>query len=110
MTDPTTNTAARAATGPAQAATGPAQIAVSPAPVARPTAPNRHRLALLVLIGVYPLITAIIYGVAPFTAGWEIWQRNLVIAPIMVAAMVYGMIPFIQTRFRAFLSAGRKPG
>ncbi len=69
--------------------------------------PSRHRLALLVLVGVYPLITAIIYGVAPFTAGWEIWQRNLVVAPIMVAAMVYGMIPFIQTRFRAFLSPRR---
>ncbi len=76
----------------------------------RPALPSRHRLALLVLVGVYPLITAIIYGVAPFTVGWEIWQRNLVVAPIMVAAMVYGMIPFSQARFRAFLSPPRNRG
>ena len=76
----------------------------------QPAVPSRHRLALLVLVGVYPLITAIIYAVAPFTAGWEVWQRNLLVAPIMVAAMVYGMIPFIQTRFRAFLTAGHRSG
>jgi antibiotic biosynthesis monooxygenase (ABM) superfamily enzyme len=87
------------------------QSAFTPAQASqRPALPSRHRLALLVLVGVYPLITAIIYGVAPFTVGWEIWQRNLVVAPIMVAAMVYGMIPFIQARFRAFLSAPRSRG
>lgn len=74
----------------------------------KPAVPSRHRLALLVLIGVYPLITAIIYAVAPFTAGWEIWQRNLVVAPIMVVTMVYFMIPAIQSRFRGFLTGQRK--
>jgi antibiotic biosynthesis monooxygenase (ABM) superfamily enzyme len=86
------------------------QPAVGPAPVPKPAAPNPHRMALLVTIGVYPLITAIVYGVAPFTAGWEIWQRNLVVTPIMSAAMSYGLIPFIQKHFRAFLMAGRHSG
>ena len=63
--------------------------------------------ALLTLIGVYPLITAIIYVVSPFTAGLEIWQRNLVVAPVMVAAMVYFMIPAILKRFRRFLAGAR---
>ena len=70
---------------------------------ARPAVPNRQRFAVLVLVGVYPLVTGISYAIAPFTAGWEIWQRGLLIAPIMVPVMVYGLIPFIQTRFRGWL-------
>ena len=69
----------------------------------RPATPSRHRFTLLVLVGVYPLITAISYATAPFTAGWEIWQRGLVLTPIMAPIMVYGLIPFIQTRFRSWL-------
>ena len=69
----------------------------------RPAGPNRQRFALLVLIGVYPLVTGISYAIAPFTAGWQIWQRGLLIAPIMVPMMVYGLIPFIQTRFHSWL-------
>ena len=70
---------------------------------ARPAVPNRQRFAVLVLVGVYPLVTGISYAIAPLTAGWEIWQRGLLIAPIMVPVMVYGLIPFIQTRFRGWL-------
>jgi antibiotic biosynthesis monooxygenase (ABM) superfamily enzyme len=75
----------------------------SPAAPARPAGPNRLRFALLVLVGVYPLVTGISYAIAPLTAGWEIWQRGLLLAPIMVPAMVYGLIPFIQSRFRGWL-------
>lgn len=64
---------------------------------------SRPRFALLVLIGVYPLITCIAYLVAPLTTGWPIWQRNLMVTPIMVAAMVYGLIPTIHARFGRFL-------
>ncbi len=70
---------------------------------ARPAGPNRLRFTLLVLLGVYPLITAISYAVGPFTAGWEVWQRTLIVTPIMAPVMVYGLIPFIQTRFRSWL-------
>jgi len=69
----------------------------------RPAMPDRNRLALLVLVGVYPIITAILYVLGPLTAGWEVWQRTLVLAPLMVTLMVYGLIPLITTRFRGFL-------
>lgn len=75
----------------------------APTAAARPAGPNRARFMLLVLIGVYPLITAISYAIAPLTAGWDIWQRGLVLTPIMAAIMVYFLIPFIQTRFRGWL-------
>lgn len=49
---------------------------------------SRPRFAMLVLIGAYPLITSLLYLVFPLTEGWSIWQRTLVIVPLMVSAMV----------------------
>lgn len=69
-----------------------------------PRGPSRPRLALLMLIAVYPLITAVLYAVAPLTEGWEIWQRSLLIAPIMVGAIVFAIAPMINRRFAAFLA------
>jgi len=74
---------------------------------AGPSAAARARLATLVLIAVYPLITAIIYAVAPFTSDWPIWERNFLIAPLMVVAMIYFVIPAIQKRFGKFIASGR---
>ncbi|MER8791048.1 hypothetical protein NKH71_24810 [Mesorhizobium sp. M0983] len=62
------------------------------------------RFALLVLLGVYPLITAILYMVFPLTKEWQIWQRTLVIAPLMVSIMIWGLIPGVQRAFRGFIN------
>lgn len=68
-------------------------------------APSRHRLALVLVFAVYPVITGVLYAIGPFTDGWTIWQRSMVVAPTMVAIMVYGLIPFIQRNLRTFLTA-----
>jgi antibiotic biosynthesis monooxygenase (ABM) superfamily enzyme len=65
---------------------------------------SRPRFALLVLAGVYPLITGLLYIVLPLLNGWPIWQETLVIAPIMVSIMVWGLIPAVQRVFRGFLN------
>ena len=65
---------------------------------------SRPRFALLVLAGVYPLITALLYLVLPLLDGWPIWQETLLIAPLMVTMMVWGVIPTIQTRFQRFIN------
>lgn len=65
---------------------------------------SRPRFALLVLAGVYPLITTILYALAPLTEEWLIWQRTLLIAPTMVGAMIWGVIPAVQRGFRGFLN------
>lgn len=70
----------------------------------RPTRFSRPRFALLVLLGVYPLITLLLYLVLPLTDGWPIWQRTLLIAPIMVTIMVWGLIPGVQNLFRSFIN------
>jgi antibiotic biosynthesis monooxygenase (ABM) superfamily enzyme len=58
--------------------------------------PSRLLFCALVLVGVYPLVTALGYVSQPFTIGWQIWQRNLIVVPVMVLTMVYGLIPAIN--------------
>ncbi len=65
---------------------------------------SRPRFALMVLLGVYPLITALLYIIMPLTEGWTIWQRTLLIAPLMVSVMIWGLIPAVQRVFRGFLN------
>ena len=69
-----------------------------------PTQFSRPRSALLVLLGVYPALTAILYAVRPLTDGWAIWQRTLLVTPIMAAIMVWSIIPAIQNLFRGFIN------
>ena len=69
-----------------------------------PTRFSRPRFALLVLLGAYPVITAILYFVFPLTGGWSIWQRTVLVAPMMVGAMVWGVTPAVQQRFRSFIN------
>jgi EmrB/QacA subfamily drug resistance transporter len=67
---------------------------------------SRPRFALLVLLGTYPVITAILCCVFPPTEGWAIWQRSLLVAPMTVAIMVWGVIPAVQKLFRDFINPG----
>lgn len=68
---------------------------------------SRPRFAFLVALGVYPLITGLLYLIFPLTDGWLLWQRTLLIVPIMVTAMVWGLIPGVQKHFRGFLNPQR---
>lgn len=65
---------------------------------------SRPRFAFLVALGVYPLVTALLYLIFPLTDGWMIWQRTLVLVPIMVTSMVWVLIPTVQRRFHGFLN------
>ena len=49
------------------------------------------------------MITAYIYLIFPFTEGWAIWQRTLLLAPLMVLTIVYVIAPQLQKRFGAFI-------
>ena len=67
------------------------------------TAPSKLRFAFFVFLGVYPLVTLAMMIVTPLTQGWPLPLRTLVMVPVIVTAMVWGIIPFIQTRLRRFL-------
>lgn len=66
-------------------------------------APSRLRFAGFVLLFVYPLVCALQLLLMPLTADWPLLARNAVFVPLMVTAMVWGIIPFIQTRLRRWL-------
>lgn len=65
--------------------------------------PSRWRTLVITFLGVYPLITAILYVVLPLARGWQVWQTTLLVAPVMVTIMVLWMIPFIQKNFSGFI-------
>ena len=79
-----------------------------PAAQAKPPVPIRWRQALLTGLAVYPFITLYILVLFPFTEGWAIWQRTLLLVPIMVLTMVYVISPVLQKRFGGFI-VGRAP-
>ena len=70
--------------------------------------PPRLRLTLLMTLSVYPVVTLYLYVLMPLTDGWDIWQRSLILVPMMSATIVLLVVPFINRRFSAFI-AGRKP-
>lgn len=69
-------------------------------------APSKIRFALLVMLFVYPIVTGLLYlsvAIAPVMA---LWYRTLHIVPLVVIAMVWGVIPFINGRLRRLLYYG----
>lgn len=58
---------------------------------------GRPLFALLVFAAVYPLVTALSYLMQAAAAHWPIWQRHLVVVPVIVLAMVYAIIPAIHS-------------
>lgn len=68
-----------------------------------PTPPHRLRLALVMTFAVYPLITTLLLVLGPLTSDWPVWQRTLVLTPIMVGSILYGVLPFVLRTFGPFL-------
>ena len=64
---------------------------------------SNWRLAFLVLIAVTPLVTLMSYATDALTASWPVCARSILIAPIMVGAIVFGIIPAIHVRFGQFI-------
>lgn len=70
------------------------------------TLSSRLRLALLMAIGVYPVVTLYLYLLAPISSDWTLWQRTLVLVPLMVVTIIFAVMPLINRLFGGFI-AGR---
>lgn len=57
---------------------------------------GRLTFSVLVFAAVYPLVTGLSYLMQAAARDWEIWQRHLVVVPIVVLAMVFVIIPGIN--------------
>lgn len=67
----------------------------------------RLRLTALMTVFVYPVVTLYLYALMPLTPGWDIWQRSLVLVPLMASTIVLVLVPFINRRFGAFIAGKR---
>lgn len=68
----------------------------------------RARMALLMSFAVYPVVIAYATLVSALTPGWEFWQRSFLIVPLMATTIVFFIVPFITTRFGAFIAGTKK--
>lgn len=64
----------------------------------------RLRMTLLMTLAVYPLVTLYLYILMPLTDGWTIWQRSLILVPMMSATIVLAVVPLITRRFGGFIA------
>lgn len=74
----------------------------------QPSLASKLRMAMVMTLVVYPVVTLYLYILMPLTTGWELWQRSLVLVPFMATTIVMLIVPFISKRFGAFI-AGKKP-
>jgi antibiotic biosynthesis monooxygenase (ABM) superfamily enzyme len=65
--------------------------------------PKRYKLAVLVWIGLYPLLTALSYLTAPLLAEFPIPVRTLALSLILVPIMIFVLIPSINKYFAGWL-------
>ncbi|WP_254701417.1 hypothetical protein [Neorhizobium galegae] len=71
--------------------------------------PSKVRLAIVMILAVYPLITMLLYILAPLTEGWAVWHRTILIAPIMVLSIVFVVSPAIQKYLGWFVARMPSP-
>lgn len=68
----------------------------------------RARMAFLMTFAVYPVVVVYASIIGALTPGWEFWQRSLILVPFMASTIVFFIVPFIQTRFGAFIAGKKK--
>jgi antibiotic biosynthesis monooxygenase (ABM) superfamily enzyme len=64
---------------------------------------SRPRFAVAVAIGIYPVITSLLYVLGPVFGSWPTWQKTLALVPLIVAAMVWGIIPAVHRWLRPWI-------
>jgi len=74
----------------------------------QPSLASRLRMAVIMTLAVYPVVTLYLYVLMPLTPGWQMWQRSLVLVPVMASTIVLLIVPFIGKHFGTFI-AGKKP-
>lgn len=71
--------------------------------------PNRHKMALLTWVIVYPMITLLLAALDPFLNGVAMPLRTLALTLIMVPALVYVALPFATGRLQGWLKQTAAP-
>ena len=70
----------------------------------------RVRMSIMMTVFIYPVVTAYLYILAPLTPNWTLWQRTLILVPLMVVTITYAVVPAINRYFSGFVSARASAG
>ena len=69
-----------------------------------PSLSAKLRMAVVMSLAVYPVVTLYLYVLMPLTPGWAMWQRSLILVPFMASTIVLVVVPFITNCFGAFIT------
>jgi antibiotic biosynthesis monooxygenase (ABM) superfamily enzyme len=64
----------------------------------------RWKMAVMIWLGIYPTITALIYIIFPLTKDWPVPLRTLAMTLIAVPVMVFLVLPLIQKWLKNWLN------
>ena len=64
---------------------------------------SRVRFTIAAVLAAYPLVTALLYLVLSLTAEWPVWQKSMLIVPVVVSTMIWLLIPRIQRHLKGWL-------
>lgn len=65
--------------------------------------PRRYKQAIVTWLAVYPALTVTLYVLSPFTDGWPLWLRTLVVTILLVPVVVWVILPFLTRILRGWL-------
>jgi antibiotic biosynthesis monooxygenase (ABM) superfamily enzyme len=65
--------------------------------------PSTLKMASVTLLGVYPLTIFFPGIVNPLTPGWPLWLQGLIMAPLIVAALTWVVMPVLTRLFGKWL-------
>ena len=71
--------------------------------------PPKHKMAVVIWMGVYFLVTTLTLLVGPFIADWPFMLRTFVITAMVVGLLTYFVMPFLTKLLKGWLFA-HKPG
>ena len=74
----------------------------------QPSLASKLRMALVMTLAVYPVVTLYLYVLMPLTPGWEMWQRSLLLVPAMATTIVLLIVPLIGKHFGGFIAGKKK--
>ena len=65
--------------------------------------PPRWKLAVIVWLAIYPVLTFLLWVVGPEIRGWPLPLRTLALTVVLVPTMVFVLLPALQQLLAAWL-------
>lgn len=78
-------------------------------PVFAQIRPSKIRMAIVMTVFVYPIVTLLLYALSPLADNWPVWRRTLVLTPVTVSLIVFVVNPLAAKHLDWFLRPRSTP-